>query len=124
MKTIITVFVTLLLLCSGMTCRDTYTGIVTVTEIRHAVMNELGEELRAGRIDAATWEKVVQADNEYRKVARSTRIALERYRDFQEGDPLAAMLAVKATVLELINILAGYQNTVGHVQQLEKASKL
>lgn len=98
--------------------------IVTITEVRKEVMNDLGQALRDGQIDAATWQKVFEYDNQYRMAARTARIALERYRDFGEGDPAASFLAVKDAVFQLIAILGNYQDVTVQRNQLTNATKL
>lgn len=98
--------------------------IITVTEVRKEVMNDLGQALRDGRLTAATWMKIVEYDNQYRAAARTARIALERYRDFGEGDPAASFLAVKDAVFQLITILGNYQDVTVERNQLTNATKL
>lgn len=113
---------TTLFLCGG--CNTLFTSIVTITEIRHEVMNDLGDELRAGRISASTWAKVEQFDAEYRKAASAARITLVTYKETGSGDPVKAILSVKSAVLELINLLADYKPVSEHQSNLAKASQL
>lgn len=117
-------FLTLLCIALLTGCGTLNQTIITVTEIRKEVMNDLGEALRNGQIDAATWQKVVEYDNHYRMAARTARIALERYRDFGEGDPAASLLAVKDAVFQLIAILGNYQDVTVERSQLTNATKL
>lgn len=111
-----------LFLCGG--CKTVFTSVVTITEIRHEVMNELGDELRAGRIGSDTWAKVEQFDAEYRKAASAARITLVTYKETGSGDPVKAILSVKSAVLELINLLANYKSVNNHQDNLSKATKL
>lgn len=121
-KLILIGMATIMLLSGG--CSSLYRATITVTELRKEVMNDLGDELRAGRISAENWQKVVEVDNRYRQAAHAARVTLEAYRDAGTGDPAAAMLAVKTVVLELINILASYQDVETERNQLTKAVKL
>lgn len=122
MKILITLAVCLLL--AG--CKSTYQAIVTVTEVRFAVMNELGEERRAGRINDEDWQKVVEMDEQYRFAANAAADALTIYQQTGQGDPGAILRTVKASVTLLIDTLARYQVVFAEKQNknLSKATNL
>lgn len=114
-----TFFLCLLCGCSGLN-----QSVVTITQVRHSVMNELGAHRRAGLISDASWQRVVQADAAYRAAARTAELTLTAYRDSGAGDPAAAIASVKAAVFGLLDILTEYSATGTYQRQLEKASKL
>ena len=106
MKNKITILLTLAILTSAMSCHKTYTGIVTITEVRKSTMNELGALHRQGLIDEVTDRKIEVADEKYRQAAKVAEIALVAYKNGgQQNDYINALTAVRAAVGELISIL-------------------
>lgn len=96
----------LIILMPAMTCHKTYTGIVTLTQVRKSALNELGILHRQGLIDEGTDKKIEMADARYREAARVAEVALVAYKNGgQQSDYLNALEAVRLTVSELIGIL-------------------
>lgn len=120
MKTLTTLAVCLLLVG----CTTVFNGIVTVTQVRNSVMNELGKQYRLGKIDAATDKKIDEVDKKYREAALVAERSLEIYKSTGQGDPKLIIQAVKLTVTELIDILSTYANASTQYKQLSTASKL
>lgn len=115
----------LLLLCG---CQTFYSSTVTVTQIRKSVLNELGVMYRAGRISEATDAKITKLDAEFKQTAKALELSLLAVKAGTETtDPTEKLLATKAVVGQLIDILvplAGSLVTDNYKSNLEKATKL
>lgn len=122
MKTLVTLLVCSLLIG----CTNLNRTIITITDIRFAVMNELGAERRAGRINDEDWQKIVEIDDRYRFAANTAADVLTVYQQTGQGDTTAAIRAVKDVVTILIDTLAKYQVVFAANQkaQLSKSTKL
>ncbi len=118
-------YLTTFIVCILLTgCSNLYRSVVTVTEVRHAVMNELGAEFRAGRMSTETWLKVEQADLQYRTAAAAAEQSLVTYKATGQGNTADAIRVVKVSVSTLIELLAGFQSTAAHTKNLRKATDL
>lgn len=96
----------LIILMPAMTCHKTYTGIVTITQVRKSALNELGILHRQGLIDEGTDKKIEAIDLRYREAARVCEIALVAYKNGgNQSDYLNALQAVRSIVGEFIGIL-------------------
>lgn len=120
MKTSITLAVCLLLVG----CTTVFNSIVTVTEVRNSVMNELGKQYRLGRVSADVDKKIADADKAYLAAAAVAQHSLEVYKATGQGDPKLILQSVKAAVTSLIDILATYADASKQYNQLAKAGKL
>lgn len=109
-------------------CQTFYSSVVTVTEIRKSVINELGVLSRAGQISEETDKKILDADDRFKEAARGMELALIAYKaGTSTNDPITKLQEVKAPVRDMINILAPMVlKTVAnkHYNNLEKATKL
>lgn len=96
----------LIILMPAMTCHKTYTGIVTITQVRKSALNELGMLHRQGLIDDVTDKKIEAIDLRYREAARLCEVALVAYKNGgQQSDYINALQAARSIVGELIGIL-------------------
>jgi Flp pilus assembly secretin CpaC len=124
MKTALTL-ITVIILCG---CQTFYSSVVTVTEIRKSVLNELGVMYRAGRISEETDHRITQLDTDFKTTAKSLELALLAYKaGTTTNEPTAKLIEVKAVVSQLIDVLvplAGSLVTDKHKSNLERATKL
>lgn len=124
MKTALTL-ITIIILCG---CQTFYSSVVTVTQVRKSVINELGVMYRAGQISEATDLKIAKLDLEFQQAARSLELTLLAVKaGTATEDPKEKLLATKAVVSQLIDILvplAGSLVTDKHKSNLESATKL
>lgn len=115
----------LVILCG---CQSFYSATVTVTQIRKSVLNELGIMYRAGRISEETDAKITKLDIEFIKTVRALELSLIAVKNGTgEANPTDKLLASKAVVSELIDILvplAGSLTTDKYKSNLNKATKL
>ena len=109
-------------------CQTFYSSVVTVTEIRKSVLNELGTLYRAGQISDETDKRIELADSQFKTAARSMELALLAYKaGTSTNDPAAKLQEVKRPVAELIAIMTPFVGKVvadKHNNKLEKATKL
>jgi hypothetical protein len=109
-------------------CQTFYSTIITVTDVRKSVMNELGTMYRAGQISDETDKRIGAADAQFIVAARSLELSLVAYKNgTSTNDPSAKLDSVKAPVRELISILtplAGKLVTDKYNNNLNKATKL
>ena len=123
MKTISAIL--LLLIVSG--CTTFYNTVVTVTEVRKNTLTELAVYYKQGLISKETDAKIEKADQEFLKAASVLELSLQGVKASQNAPDKAALLsAVKAPVLERINILATYSLDAANKNQnnLTKANQL
>jgi hypothetical protein len=109
-------------------CQTFYSSVVTVTQIRKSVLNELGVMSRNGQISDATDKRIQIADDQFKMAARSMELALAAYKaGTSTNDPALKLLEVKAPVQELIGILTPLAGSVlgnKYTTSLTKATQL
>lgn len=109
-------------------CQTFYSSVITVTEVRKSVLNELGVLYRAGQISDETDRRIEAADQQFKVAARSMELALLAYKaGTSTNDPAAKLLEVKRPVAELISIMAPYVGKIvtdKHNNNLAKATQL
>lgn len=109
-------------------CNTLYNSIITVTEVRKSVLNELGVMSRQGLISDKTDKQIEEADNQFKTAARSMELALLAYKaGTSTNDPMLKLEEVKAPVRSLIDILtplAGQAVGLKYNNNLNKATKL
>lgn len=105
-------------------CGTLYKTIISITDVRNSVMNELGRQYRAGKISPEVDRKIAQADKAYRDTTAVAQSVLETYKTSGNGDPVASITAVKNTVTVLIDILATYTDASTQYRNLSTATKL
>jgi Flp pilus assembly secretin CpaC len=105
-------------------CASLYKSIITITEVRNTVMNELGVQYRAGRITPEIDVKIAAADKAYRAAATEAQVVLEAYKATKIGDATQSLIAVKKAVMTLVDILALYTDATVQYKNLTKATKL
>jgi outer membrane protein TolC len=109
-------------------CSTVYQSVVTVTDVRKSVMNDLGLMYRQGLITAEQDAKIAKFDADYLGAAKALQVTLEAYKagTATDVDVATRMQTVKQAVHELINIVAMHMvtNAQQHQADLTKATKL
>jgi len=109
-------------------CQTFYSSIVSVTEIRRAVIDELGVLYRAGQITPTTDAKIAVLDSQFKAAARAMELSLKAYKAGTTTDtPEELLPRVKEPVYGLIEILAPFAGKVlaeQYTGKLNNATKL
>lgn len=117
----------ILMLLTG--CVTVFKSIVTITEIRTSVMNELGKQYRAGNISPELDKKISELDLQYLKAAKACERALALYKagEGTEADYISAFRSVKVIVDEIIDLSInqlGTKDAEQYKEQLKTATEL
>lgn len=103
-------------------CQTFYSSVVSVTEIRKSVLNELGVLYRAGQITPATDAKITVLDSQFKAAARVMELSLKAYKaGVTTEDPVQYLPQVKEPVYALIDILTPF---VGKIVAEQYTGKL
>lgn len=103
-------------------CQTFYSSVVSVTEIRKSVIDELGVLYRAGQITPNTDRKIAELDSQFKAAARVMELSLKAYKaGVTTEDPAKFLLQVKEPVYALIDVLAPF---VGKIVASQYQGKL
>jgi len=101
-------------------CVSFYQSVVTVTQVRKSVMNELGVLYRAGQISDDTDKQIEAADARFINACRALELGIAF------GAATNSLRDVKIPVAELISILGDFSIRAAnkHGDDLNKATQL
>jgi hypothetical protein len=109
-------------------CATVYQSVVTITDVRKSVMNDLGAMHRQKLLTPEQDAQIAKFDADYLMAAKSLQTVLEAYKAGTATDIEVAerLQNVKQLVHNLINIVAmHYVNQADtHRENLTKATKL
>lgn len=110
-------------------CTILYSSIVTLTQLRHDIMNQYGELYRAGRIRPEVDYKITKADEKFREAAAAMEIVLVHYKagTATDADVAKKLTEVKLAIASILTLIEPYivvQQIAKFQNQLATATKL
>jgi len=110
-------------------CTTLYSSIVTLTQLRHNIMNQYGELYRANMIRPEVDYKITKADEQFRAAAAAMEVVLVHYKagTATDADVQKKLTEVKLAIASILTLIEPYivvQQTAKFQNQLATATKL